>query len=75
MTPAQLIASLNAITVGDIHAILQKLEEARAACADLGHPAIVDVLVEARKALLAGDLKLYRKRIETAVSRLGHLKG
>lgn len=74
MTPSQLIAALNALTFGDLDGLDRKLEAARAACAEMGQAALADCLDDARTALRSGDLKTYRKRIETAVSRLGHLR-
>ena len=70
----QLIAFLNAIQVGPLDDIRGKLCEARGRCVDLGQLELADKLAEAEAALDAADLKTYRKRIETVVSRLGHLK-
>jgi len=74
MSPAQLIAFLNALNLGDVVALGVKLEEASSACASLGHGDLADHLSQARTALSSGDVKTYRKRIETVVSRLGHLR-
>lgn len=74
MTPNQLIAFLNAMTCGDLESMAGKLEEARRACLDLEDEDLSSKLSEAREALLSGDLKTYRKRLETAVARLGHMK-
>ncbi len=74
MTAEQIIAFLNALTFGDLGALGTKLQQARSACAELGHAEIADVVGEARSALLSGDLTTYRRKIETAVSRLGHVK-
>lgn len=70
----QLIAFLNAIQCGPLDDIRDKLGEARGRCIDLGQVELADKLAEAQAALDAADLKTYRKRIETVVSRLGHLK-
>jgi hypothetical protein len=70
----QLIAFLNAIQVGPLEDIRGKLGEARGRCVDLGQLELADKLAEAQAALDAVDLKTYRKRIETVISRLGHLK-
>ncbi len=75
MTAQQLIAFLNALTLGDRESLLAKLEEARAAVAALGHDDLAGTVGDARGALLAGDVKKYRKKVETAIARLGHLKG
>lgn len=73
-TPSQVIALLNSLSVGDLDAIRAKLDEASAACASLGHDEVTSVLREAHDALAAGNLKQYRKRVETALARLGHLR-
>jgi len=74
MNPDQLIASLNAINVGELDVLRAKLEEARAACAEAGHDDLAGLLEESLAALSRGDLKTYRKRIGTVVARLGHLR-
>ena len=73
-TPSQVIAILNALTHGDLEAIGTKLEEARGACEALGHGEVASVVAEARGALFVGDLRTYRKKVETAVAKLGHLR-
>ena len=73
-TPSQIIALLNSLTLGDLDAIRSKLEEASEACGTLGREELAGVLGEARAALASGDLKTYRKRVETAVAKLGHLR-
>jgi hypothetical protein len=74
MTPSQLIAFLNAVTCGDLDAIAAKLDEGIGACVDLGEDELGGMLREARDALLSGELKTYRKRVETVVARLGHVR-
>lgn len=73
MDAKQLIAFLNAIKVGELDAIEGKLGEARSACEALGQPELAAHLVEARDALEGLDMKLYRKRVQHVVARLGHL--
>ncbi len=73
-TPSQLIALLNTLTHGDLEAIRAKLTEARGACLQLGHDEVAALVAEAHGALSGGDLKTYRKKVETAVARLGHLR-
>ena len=70
----RLIANLNAIDVGGLDAIRSKLTQAREVCAGLGQAELAERLSEAERALIVADLKTYRKRIATVVSRLGHLK-
>lgn len=73
-TPTQLIALLNSLSFGDIDAIRTKLDEARGALEALGHDEVAAIVADARAALMGGDLKTYRKRVETAVAKLGHLR-
>lgn len=73
--PQRLIAFLNAIKVGELDGIRAKLASARDACLDLDQAELADRLSEAEEALFDADLKTYRKRIATVISRLGHLKG
>ncbi|HZN55865.1 MAG TPA: hypothetical protein VFB67_11155 [Candidatus Polarisedimenticolaceae bacterium] len=73
-TPSQVIAMLNALTHGDVEAIRTKLEEARGVCEALGHGEVASVVAEAKGALVLGDLKTYRRKVETAVAKLGHLR-
>jgi hypothetical protein len=74
MTPSQLIAMLNALSVGEVGSLKGKLEEARLVCRELGYHELADKLGEAQAALRQADLKTYRKRVETVVARLGHLR-
>ncbi|MDX1388279.1 MAG: hypothetical protein R3344_03770 [Acidobacteriota bacterium] len=74
MTPSQLIAFLNAMSCGDLDSLAAKLDEARCACEALDQTELAMKLYDARGALLDGDLKSYRKSVETVVARLGHLK-
>jgi hypothetical protein len=73
-TPSQVIALLNALTQGDLDAIRAKLAEARGACEQLGHGEVASIVAEAHGALSGGDLKTYRRKVETAVAKLGHLR-
>jgi len=74
MDSNQLIASLNAINIGDIDVIRDKLEQAREACRAIDQPGLADKLQEAVEALDKADLKTYRRRVETVVSKLGHIR-
>ena len=73
-TPSQVIAALNALTHGDLEAIRAKLAEALEACERLGHDEVASIVAEAHGALSGGDVKTYRKKVETAVAKLGHLR-
>ena len=73
-TPTQVIALLNALSLGDLDAIRARLAEARGACERLGHDDVASLVAEARGALSGGDLKTYRKKVEAVVAKLGHLR-
>jgi hypothetical protein len=72
--PAKIIATLNALNVGEMDLIRAKLDQARQACLDLEQQDLAARLTEASSALLKADLKTYRKRVESVISQLGHLK-
>ena len=74
MNTSQLIAYLNAISTGDLDSIEGRLGEARHACLQLEQSDLADKLQEATIALRKADLRTYRRRIETVVARLGHLR-
>jgi hypothetical protein len=65
---------LNALTHGDLDAIRARLREATEACEKLGHAEVASIVAEANGALVGGDLRTYRKKVETAVAKLGHLR-
>jgi len=69
-----LIAHLNAIRVGDLGAIREKIEQAKEGCVQLAQPELAEMLQEALAALDVADVKTYRRRVETVVSKLGHLR-
>ena len=71
---SQLIAFLNAINVGELDGIRAKLAQAREACIDLDQDDLAGKLLEAEDALFEADMRTYRKRIETVIARLGHLR-
>ncbi|MDH3626101.1 MAG: hypothetical protein OEV00_04260 [Acidobacteriota bacterium] len=74
MNSSQLIAYLNAIQVGDLDVIRTRILEAKQACVDLSQPDLAEKLAEALAALDGLDTKTYRRRIETVISRLGHIR-
>ena len=74
MNSVRLIAYLNAIRIGDLDGIRAKLDEARKACMDLEQAELAEKLTEASSALSQLDMRTYRKRLETVIARLGHLK-
>jgi hypothetical protein len=74
MTPSQLIAFVNALSLGDLDALRLKLAEAREACLAMGQGELACCLDEASQALGVADLRTYRRKLETVVSKLGHLR-
>ena len=74
MKPAQIIASLNALHLGEMDVIRAKLDQARQACLDLEQGNLAERLSEARHALQRADVETYRKRVELVISQLGHLR-
>lgn len=72
--PARIIACLNSIGVGEMQLLRAKLVEAREACREIDQPELAEKLAEADRALDAADLRTYRKRVETVIARLGHLR-
>lgn len=74
MNTSQLIAFLNAIEIGQMDSIRAKLDEAKRACVALDQAELANKLGEATEALSRADLKTYRRRVETVIARLGHLR-
>jgi hypothetical protein len=74
MSPGKLISHLNAISVGDLDLIRVKLRQAREACVAIRQPDLAEKLREATDALDRADMKTYRRRVESVVSKLGHIR-
>lgn len=74
MNISQLIAALNSLDVGELDGVRAKLAEARRALAALERGELADKLTEAERALMQADLETYRKRLETVIARLGHIR-
>jgi len=74
MNTTQLIAFLNAIEVGPMDRIRAKLEQAKRACIAMDQAELATKLSEATDALSSADLRTYRRRIETVIAKLGHLR-
>jgi hypothetical protein len=72
--PSSIIAGLNSMSFGEMEGLRARLGEARDACLGLDQQELADKLDEAESALDVADLKTYRKRVETVIARLGHLK-
>jgi energy-converting hydrogenase A subunit M len=74
MDTSQLIAHLNSLNLGEMDGLRDKLEQARRACLDLQQDELADYLRDAVQALAKADVKTYRKRVETVIARLGHIR-
>jgi phosphoenolpyruvate-protein kinase (PTS system EI component) len=72
--PSRIIALLNSLGVGEMAVIRAKLDQARQACLELDRADLAERLDEALTALGRAEMKIYRKRVESVVSRLGHLR-
>jgi len=72
--PTRIIAQLNALHLGEMDGIQAKLASAREACLELEQQGLAEQLGEASAALGNADIKTYRRRVETVISQLGHLK-
>lgn len=74
MNKKALIDTLNSLTVGQFSTIQSRLDEVRETTHAAGLDEIAAILDEARAALDGFDLKGFRKKVQHAVSRLGHLR-
>ncbi len=74
MTIKALIEVLNNLTAGELSRLSATLAEVRAEVRALGLDEIGAILDEAVAALDACDLKLFRRKLQHAVSRLGHVR-
>jgi hypothetical protein len=74
MDKKALIDTLNNLTTGELSRLNSRLEELRAETERQGLDEVPRILGEARRLLHAGDIKGFRKKVQHAVSRLGHLR-
>jgi hypothetical protein len=74
MNASQILSHLKALRVGDLDALRGKIQTAREACDELQQADLAGKLDEAMSALDRADMKTYRKRIETVIAKLGHLR-
>lgn len=72
--PSQIIATLNSAQRGEMDTIRGKLDQAREDCLAIEQQELAARLVEALSALGRADVKTYRKRVESVIARLGHLR-
>ena len=71
---SKVIAQLNSLSRGDLASIEGRLREAHHCCLELAELDLAAKLDAASEALRSGDVKTYRRNVETVVSRLGHLR-
>jgi hypothetical protein len=74
MEVEKLIAGLNALNLGELDGLRSRLAHLRQACCEIDQQELAAMLEEADAALEVADMKIYRKRLETVIARLGHLK-
>jgi hypothetical protein len=70
----KLIAGLNALNLGELDGVRSRLATLGQACREIDQTELAAMLNEADTALKSADMKIYRKRLETVIARLGHLK-
>lgn len=74
MTIRALIEILNTLTTGELSRLSARVTEVREQARAMSLEEVVAILDQALDSLAAGDLKVFRKRIQHAVSRLGHAR-
>lgn len=74
MTTRALIEVLNNLMTGEFARVAARLGEVRREVRLMGLDDVAAILDEAVAALDAADLKTFRRKIQHAVSRLGHAK-
>lgn len=69
-----IIDVLNNLTTGEFSRLEARVREARDACEEQGLEEVVLILDAGLENLDMGDLKGFRKKVQHAVSRLGHAR-
>lgn len=69
-----IIDTLNNLTIGEFSRLEARVLEARAAAREHGLEEVDGILDQALVVLRSGDIKAFRKKIQHAVSRLGHAR-
>ncbi len=69
-----IIDVLNNLTTGEFSRLHDRVREAREACAERGLEEVALILDAGLECLSLGDLKGFRKKVQHAVSRLGHAR-
>jgi len=75
MNVRALIHALNNLTFGELTALEKRVRELRDEVDGLGLSEVGGILDEALSHLSRSDIKAFRKKVQHAVSRLGHLRG
>lgn len=74
MDVSSILASLKNLERADLSSIDARLAEAESACRGLGAADVAERIAGARQAIRTADTRTFRKHVEAAVSKLGHLK-
>jgi hypothetical protein len=74
MDKKALIDTLNNLTTGELSRLEGRLAEVRDESERLGYEEVAGILAEAQRQLQMGDIKAFRKKVQHAVSRLGHAR-
>jgi hypothetical protein len=69
-----ILASLNALRLGEMSHLRAELARAEDALAGLGQADLAGRVAEARQALATGQIKEFRRAIANVTARLGHVK-
>ena len=69
-----IIDTLNNLTIGEFTCLEARILEARAAARGHGLEDVEGILDEALAVLRRGEIKAFRRKIQHAVSRLGHAR-
>ncbi|MBP7146930.1 MAG: hypothetical protein KBD01_05250 [Acidobacteria bacterium] len=74
MSVRGIIEALNNLTIGEISSLGRRMDEIRDEVREIGLAEVSAILDQAMESLAVGDLKAFRKRVQHAVSRLGHAR-
>ena len=69
-----IIDVLNNLTVGEFSRLTSRVEEVRDVCAERGFEEVALILETSLERLGAGDIRGFRRKVQHAVSRLGHAR-
>jgi len=69
-----LLATLNAVDVGSLEAIAEKMDEVQRDLESLGEPGLAGAAAQAIEALRRGDVAEFRRGRAFLQSKIGHLR-